>query len=230
MATGYFKKVKVIVSIYLLLSVLLSFNHAAAEKEDKGRILSKIHSLEVPFIENKGQIEDEKVKFYAKTFGGTVFVTEEGRIVYSLPKSAEEGTGWVIEESFVGATVSDVTSGGAATTRVSYFRGNDPSKWRNNISTYDLVNLGEIYPGIKLKLKAHGNNVEKLFHVRPGANPENIKISIEGANGLSVNNNGELEIETGLGIIKFTKPLAYQEETSKGTARRALTRKYVEVS
>ncbi len=30
---------------------------------------------------------DEKVRFYANTFGGTVFVTNDGEIVYSLPKT-----------------------------------------------------------------------------------------------------------------------------------------------
>lgn len=28
---------------------------------------------------------DERVKFYANPFGGTVFVTKDGEIVYSLP-------------------------------------------------------------------------------------------------------------------------------------------------
>ena len=43
-----------------------------------------------------------------------------------------------------------------------------------------MVNLGDVYDGIELKLKAYGNNVEKLFCVKPGANPEQIKISLSG--------------------------------------------------
>ena len=42
------------------------------------------------------------------------------------------------------------------------------------------MNLGEIYKGIELKLKAYGDNVEKLFCVKPGAGPEQIKISLSG--------------------------------------------------
>ena len=33
---------------------------------------------------------DKKVKFYANTFGGTVFVTKDGEIVYSLPDGKNE--------------------------------------------------------------------------------------------------------------------------------------------
>ena len=43
-----------------------------------------------------------------------------------------------------------------------------------------MVNLGEVYEGIDLKLRAYGDNVEKLFYVKPGANPEQIKISLSG--------------------------------------------------
>ncbi|MBI2437740.1 MAG: PQQ-binding-like beta-propeller repeat protein, partial [Lentisphaerae bacterium] len=41
----------------------------------------------VPFIQNQGQIADAKVLFYARTFGGTVYVTAEGELVYVLPRS-----------------------------------------------------------------------------------------------------------------------------------------------
>ena len=53
----------------------------------KGRGNSKIQRLQAPFIANNGQV-DERVRFYAKTFGGTVFVTKDGEIVYSLPEGA----------------------------------------------------------------------------------------------------------------------------------------------
>ena len=51
---------------------------------------------------------------------------------------------------------------------------------RANIPTYEVVTLGEVYEGIELKLKAYGNNVEKLFYVKPGADPDQIKISLSG--------------------------------------------------
>ncbi|BBO18391.1 conserved hypothetical protein [Candidatus Brocadia pituitae] len=136
-----------------------------------------------------------------------------------------------LKEEFIGAKISGIKGEDESVTKVSYFKGNDPSKWKNNISTYELVNLGEIYDGIELKLKAHGNNVEKLLYVKPGAVPEQIKISLsdmrdcgvqnaecETANPksefqnlkLQVNEHGELVAETELGPVKFTKPIAYQ--------------------
>ena len=57
-------------------------------KLDKAEFAQKTQKLQMPFIANNGQV-DEQVRFYAKTFGGTVFVTKDGDIVYALPKSGD---------------------------------------------------------------------------------------------------------------------------------------------
>ncbi|MCD6255581.1 MAG: SBBP repeat-containing protein, partial [Deltaproteobacteria bacterium] len=209
---------KAAITAFILLFI---FNYSAigsvVKEKDKKEILNKACILKIPFIENKGQIKDESVRYYAKTFGGTVFITKDGKLVYSLPKfeTKEKVKGWVIRESLVGASISNIKGEEKAVTKVSCFKGKDPSKWRRNISTYNLISLGEVYKGIGVKVKAYGKNVEKLFYVKAGANPESIKIKIEGAKSLKINEAGELEVETGLGVIKFTKPVAYQEINGK---------------
>src|SRR3990172_8468539 len=70
-------------------------------KLEKEEFIQKTKKLHIPFIANKGQT-DAKVAFYANTFGGAVFVTKDGDIVYSLPSgrdvpggaSQEAGRGW----------------------------------------------------------------------------------------------------------------------------------------
>ena len=257
--------------------------------QSKAEVIQKTAKLQMPFIANNGQT-NERVKFYANTFGGTVFVTEDGEIVYALPASRSGELGdkrsearsqklevgiqnadtrnqhknhqtansksetqnlnpqseirnpkseirsVALKEQFVGAKVKTIQGEEKSVTKVNYFKGNDPSKWKTNISTYDMVNLGEIYKGIDLKLKAYGNNVEKLFCVKSGANPEQIKIKLSGVKDcgvqnakcgienpksefrnpkLWVNEHGELVTETELGPVKFTKPVAYQEINGK---------------
>lgn len=95
------------------------------------------------------------------------------------------------------------------------FSGNDPTKWQRQLSTYSRVNLGQVYEGITLKLKAAGNNVEKLFYVTPQTNVEQIRMHIEGSQGLSVNDSQELVVATELGDVKFSAPIAFQEIDGK---------------
>ena len=98
----------------------------------------------------------------------------------SPPSIWDLKSGDALTEALIGAKVKTIQGEEKSVTKVNYFKGNDSSKWKSNISTYDVVNLGEIYKGIELRLKAYGNNVEKLFCVKPDANPEQIKISLSG--------------------------------------------------
>lgn len=130
--------------------------------------------------------------------------------------------GITLKEEFLNGNIDSIRAEGKTVTEVNYFHGRDASQWEMNIPTFQTVNLGEIYKGIELELKAYGNNVEKLFYVKPDANPEKIQIRISGARSLKVNKKGQLEADTELGNVTFTKPIAYQMLASK--------KEYVEVS
>ena len=212
----------VIVLVVIVWCIVVT--EAVAREPNGGDILNKMPSLQVPFVENQGQIKDENVKYYARTFGGTVFVTKDGNLVYSFPKfkKGKRTEGWVIKETFIGSCILTVQGESSSINSVNYFKGKDPSKWITNVSTYNLVNLGEVYEGIELKLKPYEKNIEKLFYVKPNGNLRSIKVKIEGAKSIRVNEEEELEVETGVGVVKFTKPVAYQQENGK--------RKYVEVA
>jgi len=275
-------KLQIFWHITILLTAM-SFGSTLFAKQDgttkpsKADVIQKAQRLQMPFIANEGQT-DERVKYYASTFGGSIFVTKDGEIVYSLPYSKDGkkdtllncenllqnhlcNTGHIIrdtqcrfnilhrtssipyqnctcclitnpdansanhyrkaialKESFVGGKINTIRGLDKAVTEVNYFNGNDSSKWKSNIPTYDVVTLGEVYKGIELKLRAYGNNVEKLFHVKPKADTKQIQVKLSGTKALRVNEAGQLEAETDLGTVKFTRPIAYQEIDGKRIA------------
>jgi len=183
-------------------------------------ITSKLPSLRIPFIENQGQA-DEGVGFYARTFGGMISVTKDGEIVYSMgvqgPKDGRPKERKMIgfKEVLVGATIKEVKGHEKSSARVNYFTGNNKSKWKTDIQTYDTVTFGEIYNGIELRLKAHGNNVEKFFYVSPGARAEDIKVAVKEAKEIRIDEQGRLEFKAGEETFSFSKPVAYQEIDGK---------------
>lgn len=198
----------------------------AGKNTDEKLLKPETEGIRIPFTANCGQT-DAEVKFYARTFGGMVFVTKSGEIVYSLlaanqvtnqmghKESAglcrDEYTGLALTEQLIGGRIGDVRGQGLYITKINCFRGNDSSQWRRNVPSYESVNLGEVCEGINLRLKAYGNNVEKLFCVNPGADVDDIRVRLSGADGLRINDAGELEVKTDLGVVAFTKPVAYQE-------------------
>jgi hypothetical protein len=122
---------------------------------------------------------------------------------------------WVISERWVGGKVQTIKGEEELPTKVSYFVGNDPSKHKTNLSTYRYVSLGEVWSGVEVKLKATQKTVEKLFYVQPGADPSKIVVEVDGAKGLKLSKDGEIIIQTGLGELKLSKPIAWQEKDGK---------------
>ena len=198
-------------TIFLLALVLLGPDLALAAP-DGGRVRARLGGVPVPFVANNGQV-DPRVAYYAPTFAGTVFVTRQGQLVYTLPAPAQRrssGAGWSLTETLAGGRVTPEGRDRSAT-GVSYFLGNDPARWRPGVPGYDRLGLGEVWPGVTVDLRAHGCNVEKVFTVAPGASPGAIRIRVGGADALSVDGSGALVAATGLGAVTFTRPVAYQE-------------------
>lgn len=188
--------------------------------KDQGALLTKVSTSQIPFVENEGQLHETNIKYYAQILAGSVYISGNGEIGYSLPthKKGEEIRNQIIRESLVNAFVSQVRGVERAESKVSYFKGRDPSKWRTQIPTYKAVSLGEVYQGIELELRAHGGNVEKIFHVKPRADAGKIQVRLRGGKGLRTNQRGELEVATDSGVVTFTKPVAYQEIDGEKTS------------
>jgi hypothetical protein len=202
------------ISIVVSFFALVTLPTVVAGEPSRAGIPRDLRAVHVPFIANGGQV-DERVAFYARTFGGTVFVTRTGEIVYALPAAEAQddghGPGIALTEVLVGSTVSVPRGEGESETRVSSFKGRDRSRWRAHLPVYDAVSLGEVYEGIDLRLVARGDNVEKIFRLRPGARVAAIALRLDGAERLTVDGQGQLEAMTTLGPVRFTRPVAFQE-------------------
>ncbi len=199
-----------------------SSDPAKPDEAMRARVSETYGKLTIGFEANDGQT-DPAVAYYARTFAGNVFVTRDGRIVYSLPgeKPSAQGThssathsaarkdGWSLTETVVGGRARPSGTGRAAT-HVSYFMGNNPERWRSDLPTFESVSLGDVWPGISLELQAHGKNVEKLFTVGPAANPSRIRMSMAGARFLRVDESGALVMATRIGDVTLTPPVAFQ--------------------
>lgn len=164
----------------------------------------------LPFITNQGQL-DSDIAYYTRTPAGGVAITSRGDLILTLPppESAKSAGLTLIKEIF-GNQAKKVTALDQAVTSVNHYIGKDPSRWQEGIPTFSTISLGEIHDGIELRLQARGNNIEKLFHIQSGANPKDIRVSVKGATGLSIDDNGALSIATPHGPIRFTMPQAYQ--------------------
>lgn len=106
--------------------------------------------------------------------------------------------------------------------RSNYFVGADPTQWHTNVPQYARVEYRDIFPGVDLALHGHtpeSRIFEYDFIVKPGASPEAVRLSWEGLQGLSVDEQGRMHLVTGGGEVIQDAPVTYQEV---GGARQAV--------
>ncbi len=101
--------------------------------------------------------------------------------------------------------------------RNNYFVGSDRTRWRTDVATFAGVKVRDVYPGIDVIYRGTEGRLEYDFAIAPGADPNRIRLSIDGASRLSIDSNGDVDIETSNGSVVQKAPVIYQ--ISQGAKR-----------
>ncbi|MBN8201461.1 SBBP repeat-containing protein [Bacillus sp. NTK034] len=99
--------------------------------------------------------------------------------------------------------------------KVNYFKGNDPAKWHTNIPLFQEIVYSDLWPGIDLVFRGEKGQIKYEFWVQPGANVEDIRFTYDGAIKLSLNEKGNLLIDTAFGQVIDECPVSVQEKNNK---------------
>jgi hypothetical protein len=122
---------------------------------------------------------------------------------------------WVIKLEFVGANKHVRPIGEAETGAVvSYFKGK-PEEWHAGLPTYSKIVYPNLWPGIDLVYYGTVNRLKYEFNVHPGADPSRIRLAYRGAESVSVDGEGRLEVATPIGGFHDDVPVAYQEKDGR---------------
>jgi len=198
----------------------------------KAQVVQAYGKLPLTFTENRGQMA-EPVRFYIRGSRGTVYYTPE-EVVYDVvertgeererkphedrPEMARPDTtvrrkGVVVRMKLEGANSSVVLEGvDEHEGKVNIFRGKDPSQWKTGIRTFGGIVYRELYPGVDLAYHGRGGRLAQKLTVGPGGEVESVTFRYEGAERVSLDQDGNLRIETALGSITEPKPFCYQEK------------------
>ena len=206
----------------------LATSLSAAQKKDWSRAYGK---LPLAFEVNQGQTNPD-VRFLAHGAGYQLFLTSQQAVLTLLqplapsarvadgalfPAARRKSHGAqkisVLRMYLDGANPESEISGTKVLPgKVSYFIGNNPQKWRTNIPTYEAVRYEGIYPGVDLLFYGREQRLEYDFILAPGADPNVIALSIEGARKLKITANGDVMMSVRGGAkVALRKPSIYQE-------------------
>ena len=197
---------------------------------NKPQVVEHYGKLSLSFEANEGQT-DNRVDFLSRGSGYTLFLTSAEAVLAlrkpiasnrprrdnaTLRKAEAEqvpaAPPAVVRMKLVGANTSPRVSGlEELPGKSNYFLGNDPSKWRTNVSHYAKVSYKDVYPGVDLVYYGNQHQLEYDLIVAPGTDPGAIQLALEGEDELELDAQGDLVLHSAGGEVRLHKPFVYQQ-------------------
>jgi hypothetical protein len=203
----------------------------------KARALKSYRALPMSFEMNQGQT-DRAIRFLARGQGYAIFLKPSEALLALQPAGQDtrvpEKAGMpprpayrALKMRIEGANLSAPATGLHRLPGISnYFVGNDPSRWRTHIPTYEKVQFENVRPGVNLVYYGNQKQLEYDFVLSPGVRPESLRLSFEGS-GATLDEQGDLVFTSTDGKITFRRPLAYQCYKSDPGRKHFLPASYV---
>ena len=192
-------------------------------------------ALPLLFIPNQGQF-DSRVVYAVQGRDKSIFFTEQGltvvltdkpvaasarkddrlrRIGSPEPVAYTPKKRWALKLDFVDANPqARPETLEPADTLISYFKGR-PEEWRTGLRASRRIIYRNLWPGIDLIYSGTVNRLKYDFIVRPGADPNRIRLAWRGADSVQVTEEGQLAVFTPLGTLRDEMPKAWQEDKGR---------------
>jgi hypothetical protein len=171
----------------------------------------QVLSPSLSFEKNYGQT-DKSVKFLSRGQNYTLFLTNRGAVLTLRQGGNERNHVATLGMQLLGAnTKPGISTEKPLPGKHNYFIGNNPDHWHTGIPTYKKVRYNGIYNDIDLVYYGQEGKLEYDFIVAPGANPNDIQLAFKGADGIQINDDGNLILQTAAGTVTHRAPYVYQD-------------------
>lgn len=193
----------------------IAFGQLTEVKPDvKQKAIDALNLSQRGFLENQGQW-DSRAKYLAQTQGLSLWITKNGWVFDHSKSKRENGHTRKVGQA-VGLYFQNATQG--AFHSVSPVAGNTcydlPRFKKTGIKAYNEVVRQDIYKGIDLRNYFDGADARHDLIVKPGANPAQIKISVDGAKA-ALQKDGSIKIGGKQDGFALKGLVAYQKVNGK---------------
>lgn len=166
------------------------------------------------FEANRGQA-DARVRFIARLRDMDVYLTSDGPVLsmFAAGRDARrrEPDAVALRLRFVDANVASRIDGtDALSGRVSYLLGREAAEQNVDIPVFRRVRYRDVYPGVDVVYYGRDGKLEFDLEIAPGVDPGVVRLRFDGADGLVLDDGGDLIIRTPLGDVVQHRPVMYQ--------------------
>jgi len=128
---------------------------------------------------------------------------------------------------FAGGTHVLPVAGPQLPGKVNYIRGNDPRQWKLGVPTYAQVTYQDVYPGVDVVYYGNQQQLEFDLVVKPGTDPQAIRMKFDGARKVSLDAAGQLVLDTRSGAIHLPLSRVHQDTGGAKSAKQSIEGHYV---
>jgi len=175
--------------------------------------------LSARFVENLGQLPDDRIRYYAEGDPLSVAITDGG-VIYSMRApgmTARDGTVDLVSFSlrFHGSRPSEPYGVDDRGFVCSFFLGDDPGGWASGVKGFQEVRLDGVYDGVDVRFRLEDGLFKYYLEVAPGARVDGVVLVYDGVDRLEVEPaSGDLLVRTGLGTLRDSRPVVMQRTAS----------------
>lgn len=168
------------------------------------------------FIENLGQW-DTQAKYLAQFEGLNLWLTDDG-LVFDVHRDSGSShgsmltsrVGHVFKIAFAQNGPGDLTGVAKRITAWNFLEGRNRASWFKSIPAYSEVHAHSEVAGAEIRYYFDRGLPRYDIRLAPGTNPAAIAMQVTGADGVRVLPDGNLRIETAIGLIEERGLVAYQ--------------------
>ena len=178
-----------------------------------GGIALELHGAQ--FLENRGQVPDARVRFYAEGRPLSIGVMRDG-LLFVLRSPAVMGpdglsTVTAFTMRFEGCHPVEPKGSGDEGCPISFFIGNDPERWVHSARAFSDVLLDGLYDGVDARFYFKEGRFKYDLRVDSGADLDRVRTVYEGIECLGLDAaSGDLLISTSSGVVRDSRPVAFQ--------------------
>jgi hypothetical protein len=174
------------------------------------------------FIENAGQYAESDVRYYIH-YPNLQIAFADGQVRFrsttwqpaSDPRAdtdawqADGAASWTLELGNGGVRPQALGELGGYG---NYYVGSDPDRWYTHVRYYARLIYRDVYPHIDVTFFFNAaGQLTYEYHVRPGGDPSQIRLSYLGVEGIDLRGVRDLTVQSSAGRLLHTDLLAYQE-------------------
>ena len=160
--------------------------------------------LPMAFEPNVGQT-DARVKFMARGSKYGLFLTDREAVLSLVHASSP------LQMSLAGSNPTAAVAGtDALPGKSNYLIGRDSSRWHTDVPQFARVRYSQVYPGVDLVYYGKQGELEYDFQIAAGADPKQVALQFAGADGLHLDENGDLVLAANGGEMRLHAPQVYQ--------------------